>query len=493
MLVNCRSQNLPTYLSGCNITGTNYYGCNQRDYQWWKSYGGFQFYDTGQSHLVTNSTFQNCQVGARTCADYPGTGCTGTPPSVSAKIWTYLTHSDQFTPGLMQQTKNIKYSNVDKNSIMVSSTSEKYVSVSGKAACWFDADGTIVPDLQFQGKRVNIGSNWTGDWWKFNPSCVETMGNWVCPLATGDSVASLLMHWDTTQEATIGTSTCSNGPRNSPANATTNWGYYPCPIGAVVTHFGRVENVDSYTVSLMPRVTGPLIASSGGWFVRYVNGTPPIITFTDMQINKQDVLLLAIPYPTTTTFNIYAKAPSWCNPGTVPYKSWNQICTHTFNKQTSVAAVRSAFGDAYYFDSAKGILYLRIVVLATFPSSFATNATYSQTLVWNSTSTTNKTYFSRGGLDLHTTGSNAWSVVVEASNCGLQGNGRCAINSVGVPAALTPLATARIAEETQSTSDSSVNNGAIIGGVIGGVVGLVLIGLLVAFVVLPKGDKSERV
>lgn len=95
MLVNCRSQHVPTYLSGCNITGTNYWSCNARDLNWWRSYNGFQFYDTGQSHLVTNTIFTNCLAKTPTCADYPNSGCTGTPPAISGKMWIYLTHSDQ--------------------------------------------------------------------------------------------------------------------------------------------------------------------------------------------------------------------------------------------------------------------------------------------------------------------------------------------------------------------------------------------------------------
>jgi hypothetical protein len=393
----------------------------------------------------------------------------------------------------MQQTQNISYDNVDANSYMVSSTLERYVSVSGKAANWFDGDGTIVPTLPFKGKRVNIGSNWTNDWWKFNSQCVEAMGNWVCPLAAGDSIASVLMHWDIAGEATIGKTTCSNGARVSPYTVDNNWGYWPCPIGAQITHFGKTEGSATYGVSLMPRVTGPLIASSGGWFVRYTGGTPVKVTFTDMQIKHDDIMLLGIPYPTSTTFNIYAKAPTWCNPGTAPFKSWNPICTHQYRAVSSVAAVRAGWGDAYYFDKSKGILYIRIVELASFSSSFGTQATLNQTLVWNQTSTKNK-YFSRGPLSLLVTGSNAWSVVVEASSCSAV-SGKCAVNNVAVPAALTavptPSGSARLEENVEPSSNSNV--GAIVGGVIGGVVGLVLIGLLLAYVVLPKHQESERV
>jgi hypothetical protein len=50
------------------------------------------------------------------------------------KVWNYLTHSDQFTPGLMQATRNIKYTNVNFSvGLMVPSTSfASKVTVSGR-------------------------------------------------------------------------------------------------------------------------------------------------------------------------------------------------------------------------------------------------------------------------------------------------------------------------------------------------------------------------
>jgi hypothetical protein len=56
----------------------------------------------------------------------------------------YLTHSDQFTPGLMQATKNITYSNVDPNFQTVPSTSTTDgITVSGRNSNWMDHDGTV--------------------------------------------------------------------------------------------------------------------------------------------------------------------------------------------------------------------------------------------------------------------------------------------------------------------------------------------------------------
>jgi len=493
MLVNCRSAHIPTYLSGCNITGTTHSACNVRDTAYWAGTQGFRFYDVGQSHLISNSIFTNCRPLAGNCANYPDVGCKGTPPARTVKVWTYLTHSDQYTPGLMQQTINISYVNVDVNSVMASATSERYVTVSGKAANWIDNDGTIVPTLtKYKGGRVNIGSNWTNDWWKFSSNCTETMQNWVCPLRPGDGTASVIMRWNISGESTIGSSTCGNGATQTNTGVWP-YGYMPCPQGGMITHFGRAEGTSSYNISLMARVAGPLIAASGGWFVRYFAGTPKTLQYTHMQIKHNDVMLLAIPYPSGTKFNIYAQAPTSCKPGTAPYKPTDSICRHNYRAVSSVAAVRSAWGDAYYYDSAKFLLYVRIVSLSTIAGGrFGTNATYPSLRVWTST-TTKDSFFTRPGapLSILGSGSNAWSINIIASNCGGTGTNCAQPSGVSVPAALSPLPAPVIApngmrEEEQKETEQNSNVGPIVGGVVGGVVGLVLIGLVVVFVVYRK-------
>lgn len=393
MVHNCRSQNILVRFQGCNSTSAS--SCNVRDSTFFRDFSGFQFYDTGQSHLVTNTIFQNCYPNHQNCVNNQ---CT-------LRIWQYLTHSDQFTPGLMQMTKNISYVNCNTSFLLQASSTPANGkrTVSGRDANWYDADGTVTS--YFPGREVNIGSTWPGqDWWRFNDQCVNVSQNWICAMDPADSVGSVVMHWaPASVESQIGTVYCSNGAVNG--------SYYPCPIGALVTHFNRNE-ANGFPVALMARVTGPFIAASGGWFVRYVNGTPAVISFTDMQIDKNDLLHLAIPYPRGTTFNIYAQAPSWCNPS-------SSSCVHYFRAVGSVAEVRSAWGDAYFYDSNTQLLHIRLISLDSFPSRFATTATYNSTLIWNSSSTYS-TYFSRGGLNLLVTGSNAFSVIINATNCATQ-------------------------------------------------------------------------
>lgn len=68
MHVNCRSQHIPTYLSGCT-NPTQWWTCNSRDQIYFRSFGGFQFYDTGQSHMITNTKFSNCKAAEPRCVN----------------------------------------------------------------------------------------------------------------------------------------------------------------------------------------------------------------------------------------------------------------------------------------------------------------------------------------------------------------------------------------------------------------------------------------
>lgn len=259
----------------------------------------------------------------------------------------------------MQQTKNITYENIDAAYIAVPSVAaSKYVSVSGRAANWLDVDGTVNPALGFKGKKVSIGSNYTGaDWWRLNSQCVNTMNNWFCPMNQGDALASVLVHWSD-QESLIGSGVCTSGTT-------------PCPIGAYVTHFGRSE-ANAYPVAVSSRVTGPVIASQGGWFIKYAGGTPAKVFFDYIQVGHEDILHIAIPYPRGTTWNIYAQGPSNCLKGET--NSWSPVGIHTYRRVNSIEEMRAAWGDAYYYDSNTQLLHLRLVdmVCSTASSPFLT-------------------------------------------------------------------------------------------------------------------------
>jgi hypothetical protein len=67
---------------------------------------GFVRYDTGQEHIITNSTFRKCgyrngynqydTANDRGCGDETTTGC-----SPSSSTFGFLTHSDEFNPGMI--------------------------------------------------------------------------------------------------------------------------------------------------------------------------------------------------------------------------------------------------------------------------------------------------------------------------------------------------------------------------------------------------------
>ena len=99
---------------------------------------------------------------------------------------------------------------------------------------------------------------------------------WVCPLAFSDSAASVVLNTGSIDETLIGNTLCVNGG-----------GSAPCPVIGSVTHFGREEEITSLSLAVNGKVTGPLIACAGGWFVRYSQGTPRQLTFTEVQVRVE--------------------------------------------------------------------------------------------------------------------------------------------------------------------------------------------------------------
>ena len=89
MLVRCRTgAALPVPCDSCDPKATlrKDMGAN-----------GFNWYDTGMAHIITDSHFSRC--GA---ADDSGGGGCGDTCSPMSSVWGFLTHSDQFVPEAMQ-------------------------------------------------------------------------------------------------------------------------------------------------------------------------------------------------------------------------------------------------------------------------------------------------------------------------------------------------------------------------------------------------------
>jgi hypothetical protein len=201
----------------------------------------------------------------------------------------------------------------------------------------------------------------------------------------------------------------------------------PCPLVAKATHFGRAESsTTGLEIEEDAKVTGPLIASAGGWFVRFVSGVPKTLTIKKMQILASDALILALPYISSTTFTITANAPSWCS------SSW-ATCQHPFTKVNSLDAVRKGFGDLYFFDAANGLLYLRVIEhQGTFGDVGADPVRWTAPF-------TDLPQFARDGLMLQDpTWDDDFTVTILAANCGGGSGLNCASNNAAqVPAALS--------------------------------------------------------
>jgi len=334
MLVNCRSNHKPTFMSGCKVKNEEYYKCSVRDYQFWQTFAGFQWYDVGQHHIITNSTFRNCN------ANWNGPCIWGCE---DVSVWIFLTHSDEFVPEVMQATRNIKYENVDPSNLFLFSTKKtapEGITVSGRLQSWHDVDGSA--SMSTTKRRTQIGSDWAGDsWWRLNSNCEHREELYVCPMADADTSASVTFIHDPKSQKMIGKKICVNGFHK---------GKKKCPIIGKATHFGRSIN-EGLSIGSNARVTGPVIASSGGWFVRFNTGTPKVLELKEFQVARSTKLLLALPYPSGTTFKITAYAANWC---------WKN-CSFKFKLVDSLGKVIDSSGAYYYFDSSKGILYLKLV------------------------------------------------------------------------------------------------------------------------------------
>lgn len=399
LLTNCRSGGFAglTKHSGC--TARNNWECSNREVQSTNKFNGFQWYDTQQSHIVTNSIFKNCNAER----------CTTTPCPDDAP-WTLLTHSDLRLPDMMQASMNISYVNVNMSKVLAFSTSltdKTGNTVSGRLQNWLDMDGSI--DGSRRGK-TNLGSAWARNWWRMRNDCKLLNEMWFCPMTSADFVGSFAMWWNRTQQnSRIGVDWCLNDLSGA-----------PCPLIGKVTHFGRTEGIDSLDLAYYAKVTGPVVYESGGWFIRFDSGTPKNLTFDNVQVFPKDKLLIALPYPAGTTFTIEARTAQWCSP------SASRLCRFTLKPTTSVDAVLNGTGDLYYFNN--GILYLRIVQQS--------DGSLGRGNTWIQRTVAELDPFQQAGITLiGRTFAGDYRITINASNCGSNST-FCDKTNAAVPQAL---------------------------------------------------------
>ncbi|KAI9334736.1 G8 domain-containing protein [Obelidium mucronatum] len=295
MLAICRTNNtFMPYLSGCPSAGTsNSWKCAGRDSSYWNSMLGFSWYDTGQNHIISNATFRTC-----TNAWAPAL------QRKSMAVWQFLTHSDQYIPNVMQATRNITYQNCNASQLWIFNNYQR-TTVSGRLQSWLDFDGTA----SLSAGRTMIGSSWANEWWNpyGTPKCRLAPANMSMWLCTDDKIseASIYLTADPTQTGLIGTTQCSNGDLS-----------ISCPIIGYAAHTGSKNITNGLPLTINTQITGPLLQPNGTeWFVRYNAGSPMNLTISRMQFpSEKNSLVLVLPYPPGTSFNVTANAATWCYP-----------------------------------------------------------------------------------------------------------------------------------------------------------------------------------
>ena len=223
------------------------------------------------------------------------------------------------------------------------------LTVSGWLTNWYDADGSVFGSPDLNTPKI-IGNAREGiDWWRLDDDCNLHEELWYeCDAISKASgkrrgTASFTIYYDQDERDRVeGEVICSNG------NAEID-----CPKIGFVSHLGYGGFDTGLPLTPNAVVTG---ATGGlGWLTVFDAGTPASMQLRTAQIDEDDIVMLALPYPEGTTFSITYEAASWCNP------AWGRVCTHEFKAANSPQEVRNGHGDLYYFDENLGLLFLRYV------------------------------------------------------------------------------------------------------------------------------------
>lgn len=200
-----------------------YKGWNTRF--WAKTVDVFQWYDTGQSHVVTNVTVRNLDpllMDALMGGGPTGVGGSGALQSGSGShggsgcywhcewsscVWKFISFSDYFVPQFQQAVGGITYENVDVSRIFCFDTemnSLNQSTVSGRSQSLLDIDGTSTSGLPGGSSRASkptiAGSTYANDWWYLDQGCEKSPDSlsrmWLC-----DHITPMSPSWDSTSTA----------------------------------------------------------------------------------------------------------------------------------------------------------------------------------------------------------------------------------------------------------------------------------------------------
>jgi hypothetical protein len=341
LFVTCRSANSQPKYNNCPSSGNEFWNCHIRDLAFFNGFSGFQWYDVGQSHIVTNAIFRSC---TNLWPERNG-NCDFCHP------WSFLTHSDWFVPEVMQATRNIKYENCNMDNLWRYDTRTANT-VAGRLTNWIDEDGTA--SGRTGGPHI-IGSTWANDWWNLgNDICSRSPGRtdmWICRAKVGTrpltTVGSVFLETNPNMHSKVGYEICGNGDGK------------PCPIIGFVQHLTRdTLRPSGMQLTWNTKITGPIDARlGGGWYVRYYDGAPKNLRIRSIQLqNPSTTLILAVPYPPGSSFTIVGRAASWCSPNN------GVTCTYNYIRVWSIQElIQRQAGESYYWDDQNNVLYVQVV------------------------------------------------------------------------------------------------------------------------------------
>jgi len=308
---------------------------------------GFKWYDTNQEHILTNITLRNCgyrsaefdqynQDPERGCGDEDSTGC-----HEKSSVWSFVAHSDQFVPEIMQATKYISIENSGRYFRFHDFRKNAPSSVSGREQNWFDADGSMtglgVPSV------ISSGLADAGMWWFADEKAIyDPQGPlWFFEMTNGRGLGHVRIKWDDALHDEVGVTQCGNGKK------------IPCDYVGYIKHIGDLYAEDhGLPVTANADIVGPV--GGFGWKFELNRGAPKSMRFEEIEVDPSTPMMISIAYPKGTTFELVAHA-GWCDEDTTEYS-----CTHKFHQVDSVEEVRSSIGNTYNVD-AQGVLTVRII------------------------------------------------------------------------------------------------------------------------------------
>lgn len=204
-----------------------------------------------------------------------------------------------------------------------------------------DEDGSIT-GFGVRSALASAADN--GMWWNIDDETIlyDEGPLWMFRLDTGAErgLGHVRLQFDPSEHAQVSGSVCSNG------------GMEPCPPLGYVKHLGpRFADDAGLPVTAQADIAGPV--GGFGWFLELNGGSPKKLKIELIEVAPDTPLMLLIPYPPGTTFEIFAFGPYGCDNG----------CYEFFTQVESREDVRRSAGNTYHFSS-EGLLSMRVAQFA---------------------------------------------------------------------------------------------------------------------------------